>query len=247
MSLQSEISALAVRIATEFKTILTKITGNASGSLAGLTTTTKTSLLAAINELVSSKQASLGFSPENTANKGAASGYVPLGSDSKIAATYLPASSGLTLGETDSTAYRGDRGKTAYDHSQAAHAPTTAQKNSDITKAEIEAKLTGSITTHTHASVATLTTGRTIGITGDVTYTSPLFNGSANVTGEATLANSGATAGTYKSVTVDVKGRVTGGTNPTTIAGYGITDVFSKTEIGDITTDFVTAFEAALL
>jgi len=57
---------------------------------------------------------------------------------------------GVTLGETDTTAYRGDRGKTAYDHSQSAHAPSNAQKNSDILKAEIEAKLIGEITTHTH-------------------------------------------------------------------------------------------------
>ena len=33
---------------------------------------------------------------------------------------------GLALGETSETAYRGDRGKTAYDHSQAAHAPSDA-------------------------------------------------------------------------------------------------------------------------
>lgn len=32
----------------------------------------------------------LGFTPENAANKGAANGYAPLGSDSKIASTYLP-------------------------------------------------------------------------------------------------------------------------------------------------------------
>lgn len=37
-----------------------------------------------------------------------------------------------------------------YTHSQALHAPSNAQKNSDITKAEIEAKLIGEITTHTH-------------------------------------------------------------------------------------------------
>jgi len=60
--------------------------------------------------------------------------------------------SDLTLGETSTTAYRGDRGKTAYDHSQATHAPADAQKNSDITKAEIEAKLTGEITSHTHTA-----------------------------------------------------------------------------------------------
>jgi hypothetical protein len=38
-----------------------------------------------------------------------------------------------------------------------------------------------------------------------------------------TLASVG-TAGTYKSITTDAKGRVTAGTNPTTLAGYGITD-----------------------
>ena len=60
------------------------------------------------------------------------------------------AKSNLALGTTSSTAFRGDQGLTAYNHSQAAHAPANAQKNSDITKAEIEAKLTGTITTHTH-------------------------------------------------------------------------------------------------
>ena len=56
----------------------------------------------------------------------------------------------LTLGTGSGNAFRGDYGNTAYTHSQAAHAPSNAQKNSDITKAEIEAKLTGSITSHTH-------------------------------------------------------------------------------------------------
>lgn len=36
-------------------------------------------------------------------------------------------------------------------HITSAHAPSNAQKNSDITKAEIEAKLTGEISSHTHA------------------------------------------------------------------------------------------------
>lgn len=60
------------------------------------------------------------------------------------------ASSALKLGTSSSTAFRGDQGLIAYNHSQAAHAPSNAQKNSDITKAEIEAKLTGKITSHTH-------------------------------------------------------------------------------------------------
>lgn len=40
--------------------------------------------------------------------------------------------------------------------------------------------------------------------------------------------NSGVTAGTYKSVTVNAQGHVTAGSNPTTLSGYGITDAASK-------------------
>lgn len=35
----------------------------------------------------------------------------------------------VSLGETSTTAYRGDRGKTAYTHSQTSHAPSNAQAN----------------------------------------------------------------------------------------------------------------------
>ena len=65
------------------------------------------------------------------------------------------AKSTLALGTTSSTAYRGDYGNTAYTHSQSAHAPSNAQKNSDITKAEIEAKLTGNVASHTHSQYLT--------------------------------------------------------------------------------------------
>lgn len=62
-------------------------------------------------------------------------------------------------------------------------------------------------------------------ITGNQTIT---FSGDASGSGSTsvalTLANTGVSAGTYKSVTVDAKGRVTAGTNPTTLSGYGITD-----------------------
>ena len=36
---------------------------------------------------------------------------------------------------------------------------------------------------------------------------------------------SGVTAGTYRSVTVDDNGHITAGTNPTTLADYGVTSV----------------------
>lgn len=41
---------------------------------------------------------------------------------------YVEIAKGLALGETDSTAYRGDRGKIAYDHSQTPHAKADATK-----------------------------------------------------------------------------------------------------------------------
>ena len=43
----------------------------------------------------------------------------------------------------------------AYTHSTSVHAPSNAQKNSDITKAEIEAKLIGNINTHSHSQYLT--------------------------------------------------------------------------------------------
>jgi phage-related tail fiber protein len=51
---------------------------------------------------------------------------------------------------------------------------------------------------------------------------------------EIDLAATGVTPGTYKSVTIDLYGRATGGTNPTTLSGYGITDAYTKTEIDSI-------------
>ena len=57
--------------------------------------------------------------------------------------------------------------------------------------------------------------------------------GNNEVSYTASHATSGVSAGTYKSVTVDTKGHVTAGSNPTTLAGFGITDAYTKIEIED--------------
>ena len=68
---------------------------------------------------------------------------------------------------------------------------------------------------NTTGSAARLTTGRTIAITGDLTYTSGSFNGSANVTGTGTLATVNSNTGSFGSatlipvITVNAKGLVT--------------------------------------
>lgn len=215
MSLQTNISNLVSRIATEFKTVKTKIAGNTNGDLSGLTTSNKTSILAAINELVTGlagKQSNITYTPEDAANKGAANGYCPLDSSAKVPSVHLPSyvddveeyvnyaalpasgetgkiyiakdtniiyrwsgtgyveiSSSLAMGETSATAYRGDRGKIAYDHAQ-----LTAHNPHNTSFAQLAEK-------------------------------------------------------------------------PSTISGFGISDAYSKTEIGDPTTNYVTAFEAALI
>lgn len=121
----------------------------------------------------SSKQDVLGFTAEDSANKGVANGYASLDASGLVPSTQLPSfvddvvmaanlttieainplesskiyiaedtnityrwsgtgttmiaiGSDLALGETSSTAYRGDLGKVAYDHSQVAHAPSNA-------------------------------------------------------------------------------------------------------------------------
>ena len=78
---------------------------------------------------------------------------------------------------------------------------------------------------NTTGSAATLTTGRTVAITGDLAYTSPSFDGSTNVTAAGTLATVNANVGSFTnaSVTVNAKGLVTAVSTGT--AGGTVTSV----------------------
>lgn len=63
------------------------------------------------------------------------------------------------------------------------------------------------------ATATTLATGRTISTTGDVTYTSGSFNGSANVTGTATIANDAVTYAKMQNISAQYRilGRIAAG------------------------------------
>ncbi len=127
----------------------------------------------------------------------------------------------LLLGITSTTAFQGDLGQEAYDHSKkehvnvvefidaqrnienllihnhanvyepknaniqthitSTHAPSNAQKNSDITKAEIEAKLIGKVSSHSHDYAVVESNLLTkYQVTGFVNFTDYITNYSTN-------------------------------------------------------------------
>ena len=91
----------------------------------------------------------------------------------------------------------------------------------DVVMSAIQVADVPTLNQNTTGSAATLTTGRTIAITGDLAYTSPSFDGSANVTAAGTLATVNSNVGSFTnaSVTVNAKGLVTAassGTAPVT-------------------------------
>lgn len=206
---------MTTRVATEFKTTKTIFSGNTSGSLTSLSTTDKTSLLAAINELVGSlsgKQATLGFTPENTANKGAAGGYASLDAGGKVPSSQLPA-------------YVDDVLETAN------YAALPATGTAGIIYVTLDTNLTyrwsGSAYVEISPSLA-------LGATSVTAYRGDR--------GTIAYDHSQLTAGTnpHNTTFANIASK------PTTISGFGITDAYTKTEIGTPETDFVAAFNAAL-
>lgn len=59
----------------------------------------------------------------------------------------------------------------------------------------------------------------------------PINLGVTSLSFEMAFGRTGVAASTYRSVTVDKYGRVVAATNPTTVAGYGLTDVYTKSQV----------------
>ena len=92
---------------------------------------------------------------------------------------------------------------------------------------ELEAFLDGLTESDKLANLLALKADKTITISAGAGLT-----GGGNLSANRTisLATSGVKAGTYTKVTVDTYGRVTVGDNPTTLAGYGITDAYTQVQ-----------------
>lgn len=147
--------------------------------------------------------------------------------------SYAQLDAGLALGETSSTAYRGDRGKTAYDHSQASGNPhgTTVADISGL-QGQIDAK----------APLASPA------LTG--TPTAPTASGSTSTTQIATTAQVQA-AITARAASTTAAGIAETATDAEAQAGLDtsryLTSANLRSVLGDQTTDFVATFEAALV
>lgn len=130
---------------------------------------------------------------------------------------YTVISETIAIGETSSTAGRGDWTKTAYNHSQAAHAPSNAERNIIVgikkngTDVSVGSDRKVNITVPTKTSEITndsgfLTSGGTISKANQLANTRKIdgvnFNGTADITHFATCATAAGTA----AKTVDVTG-----------------------------------------
>ena len=105
---------------------------------------------------------------------------------------YVEISASLALGNTSSTAFWGDKGQTAYDHSQAAHAPSNAEAN------VLESvKVNGTALTITNKAVNIPIAGAsTLGVVKSASSTNNVTVGSDGVMTVASLSTDKLSQGT---------------------------------------------------
>ena len=231
MSLITRLNDLASEMATEFKALKQKIAGNISGDLSGLATTVKTSIVASVNEVktaIGGKQPLIGFTPENTAKKGAANGYASLDAGGKVPTTQLPSFvddvieaanlAGLPVTGTSGVIY--------------------VTKDTNLTY-----RWSGSAYVEISQSLAVGETSATA-CRGDLGKTA--FDHSEIVTMAIEGTGGGGppefTPGNPHNTTFEQLG-----SKPSTVAGFSISDMNTKPEVGSPSTDFVANFEAALV
>jgi hypothetical protein len=144
----------------------------------------------------------------------------------------VPYGNYVALGETSSTAYRGDRGKTAYDHSQSAHAPVNATVNDTDANLRNRATHTGTQLAATISDFfsqvrATVLTGISFVTDTAVTATDNILQAIGKLQAQVTINNAKVTNATHT-------GDVTGAT-ALTIANKAVTNA----KLADVATAII--------
>jgi hypothetical protein len=111
--------------------------------------------------------------------------------------------------------------------------------NKNLTVGTVFGALSGNATT-----ASQLATARSIAMTGDATW-STTFSGGSNVSSAITLASTGVVPGTYTSVTVDAKGRVTSASTALSVTSIEKTGADGFGDIGQIDNKFGTIYGIA--
>lgn len=145
--------------------------------------------------------------------------------------SYVEISASLALGETNSTAYAGDKGKALATRLTAAEGSISANTNG-ITSLETRAAKLENGTTPV-GKATKLATARKISLLGDATGNTT-FDGSADKSITVTLANTGVSAGTYSAVAVDTKGRVVAGNQIIEWGAIGQTEPSADLAVGGL-------------
>lgn len=136
----------------------------------------------------------------------------------------------LALGETSSTAYRGDRGKIAYDHSQTAHAPSNAQANQNAFSNVLVDSI--NIAANTPTDTLTLVAGSNITITPDATNDKITISSTSTILGTDTKVTQ---TPTTSNASYPLLLAPTGQTTATTTTSYFATKFQANPSTGEFT------------
>jgi hypothetical protein len=199
---------------TGTQTLTNKTIAAGSNTITGLTNTNLSGSAGITNANLANSSVTIG----STAVSLGATATTLAGLTSVTSTTFVGALTGNATNVTGTVAIaNGGTGQTTRQAAMdaLAGAVTSGQylrgDGNDVVMSAIQAADVPTLNQNTTGSAATLTTARTIAITGDLTYTSGAFNGSANVTGTGTLATVNSNVGSFTnaSVTVNAKGLVT--------------------------------------
>ena len=238
MTLVSQVSDLATRTGTEFKTVRTEVAGT-TGSLASLSTTDKSNLVAAINEVLAAVGSGGSIDADSITDATTIGKALIRAADAAAARSAIGAgTSNLAIGTTSSTAKAGDYQPTAANISDAttigkalltAAAASNARTTLDVqSTAEVASTVATAVADLVDSAPGTLDTLKEL---ADALGDDPDFATTINTA----LGNR---------VRVDTASQ---GLNSTQ-QGNARTNIGAQAaaEIGDTSTDFVAIFEAAL-